>query len=84
MIRQHSTGFEKPKSIEAAIVMLSDCIISTSEYLEKTGDRQAVSDEKLIESIFNNRIEKGNLEDVYITDEKIEALKKFYIENAFE
>jgi len=84
VIRQHSTGSEKPKSIEAAIVMLSDCIISTSEYLEKTGDRQAVSDEKLIESIFKNRIEKGNLEDTYITDEKIESLKKFYIENAFE
>lgn len=83
VMRQHSTGFESPKSIEAAVVMLSDCIISTSEYLTQTGKRKMISDEKLVQSIFKNRMEKGNLDEVPISKEQIEILKKYYIQNAF-
>lgn len=83
VMRQHSTGFEFPKSVEAAIVMLSDCIISTSEYLEKTGKRNLVSDEHLVQSIFQNRIEKGNLQYSGMTQEQIQRLREFYIGNTF-
>lgn len=83
VMRQHSTGFEFPKSVEAAVVMLSDCIISTSEYLEKTGKRSLVSDEHLVKSIFQNRIEKGNLQYADMTQEQIQALCDFYVGNTF-
>lgn len=83
VMRQHSTGFESPKSIEAAIVMLSDCIVSTSEYLTKTGKRKVISDEKLVQSIFQNRLEKGNLDEAKISQEQIAILKEYYIKNAF-
>lgn len=83
VMRQHSTGHELPKSIEAAVVMLSDCIISTSDYLEKTGKRALISDEKLIESIFENRIQKGNLKESGITEEQIVRIKEYYKKNAF-
>lgn len=83
VMRQHSTGFEKPGSKEAAIVMLSDCIISTSDYLQDTGKRSAVSDERLVGSIFQNRMDKGNLDEAGFSKEQIEQLKEFYIQNAF-
>lgn len=83
VMRQHSTGFEKPDSKEAAIVMLSDCIVSTSDYLQDTGKRGAVSDERLVDSIFQNRMDKGNLDEAGFSKEQIEQLKEFYIRNAF-
>ena len=83
VMRQHSTGFELPKSMEAAVVMLSDCIVSTSEFLVKNGKREMLSDAQLINSIFQNRLEKGNLEFAGMTLEQIQDLQNFYIRNAF-
>lgn len=63
--------------------MLSDCIVSTSDYLQDTGKRGAVSDERLVDSIFQNRMDKGNLDEAGFSKEQIEQLKEFYIRNAF-
>lgn len=84
VIRQHNTGSEIPKSPEAAIVMLSDCIVSTSEYLRKNGKRGAISDDQLVMSIFTNRINKGGLDEAGLTDAQLDTLKAFYIAHAFE
>lgn len=83
VMRQHSTGYELPQSLEAAVVMLSDCIVSTSDYLQKAGKRTAISDEKLVNSIFQNRIQKGNLKESKMTEEQMERLKAYYIGHAF-
>ncbi len=80
VIRQHNAGSEIPQSPEAAIVMLSDYIVSTSKYLRDKGKRSAISDERLVEGVFNNRIEKGNLEECGLTGEQIQSLKMFFIE----
>lgn len=84
VIRQHNTGSEIPKSPEAAIVMLSDCIVSTSEYLRKNGKRDAISDDQLVMSIFTNRINKGGLDEAGLTDAQLDTLKAFYVAHAFE
>ncbi len=84
VIRQHNTGSEIPKSPEAAIVMLCDCIISTSEYLSKNGKRNVITDDKLITSIFANRMEKGSLAEAGMTSDELEQLKEFFIAHAFE
>ena len=84
VIRQHNTGSEIPKSPEAAIVMLSDCIVSTSEYLIKNGKRHAISDDQLVMSIFTNRINKGGLDEAGLTDAQLDTLKAFYVAHAFE
>lgn len=84
VIRQHNTGSEIPKSPEAAIVMLSDCIVSTSEYLRKNGKRDAISDDQLVMSIFTNRINKGGLDEAGLTDVQLDRLKAFYVAHAFE
>ena len=83
VIKQHNTGSEVPKSPEAAIVMLSDCIISTGEFLERSGKRATISDEKLVNSIFSNRKSKGSLEQSGLSDEQLDLLEEFYISNTF-
>lgn len=82
VMRQHSTGYEMPKTIEAAIVMLSDCIVSTSEYLVQTGKSEKISHEKLVQSVFQNRIQKGNLKESGISDKQIEILRNYYIQTS--
>ncbi len=83
VIKQHNTGSEVPKSPEAAIVMLSDCIVSTGEFLERSGKRAAISDEKLVNSIFTNRKSKGSLTQSGLSDEQLDLLEEFYILNTF-
>lgn len=84
VIRQHNTGSEIPQSPEAAIVMLSDCIVSTGEYLQKSGKRGAISNEKLVKSIFSNRVAKGSLEESGLSSGQLDELEKYYIEHVFE
>ncbi len=81
IIRQHSSRMMLPKSVEAAVVMLSDCIVSTSEYLEKNGQRGMISNAHLVQGIFRNRLEKGNLQEAGLTREQIACLRDFYREN---
>lgn len=84
IIRQHGEMPEKPGSPEAALVMLSDSIISTDEYFDRTGRREQISDEKLVKSVFNSRIAKGSLDNSGIDKEHMEELMDFYINNAFK
>lgn len=84
VIRQHSTSYELPKSVEAAVVMLSDCIISTSDYLEKSGMREKLSDEKLVHSVFQNRLSKGNLKESGMSVEQLECLQAYFVQHAFQ
>lgn len=83
VVSQHSTGSPKPQSIEAAIVMMADCIISTSNALEKKGKRNAVSDKHLVEVVFQHRIAGGNLEESGLSEEQIMKLQEFYAKHAF-
>lgn len=83
VVSQHSTGTPKPQSMEAAIVMMADCIISTSNALEKKGKRDAVSDKHLVEVVFQHRIAGGNLEESGLSEEEISRLQEFYMEHAF-
>ena len=79
VIRQHNTGSEIPKSPEAAIVMLSDCIVSTWEFLKKSGKGDAITGEKLVKSIFANRKAKGSLDEAGLDEEQLQKLQAFYI-----
>ncbi len=84
VIRQHSPNYEIPGSPEAAVVMLSDCILSTSDYLTKSGMREKLTDEKLVHNVIRNRLSKGNLRDSGITVEQLEALQAYFTAHAFE
>ncbi len=63
--------------------MLSDCIVSTGVYLQRNGKRDAISDEKLVKSIFTNRKSRGSLDESGLSEEQIRELQEFYIGNTF-
>ena len=74
---------EKPKSLEAAIVLFTDCIVSTNDYLEKSGQKEGVSTQKLVEGIFQNRLSKGTLSESGLSQQQIDKLRHFYIKQYF-
>lgn len=83
VVSQHSATIALPESIEAAVVLLSDCILTTSDFLKKNGKRDKITDEQLVNSIFRNRIEKGNFSKMQLSAEDMIKLKTYFIENAF-
>lgn len=91
MIRQHNLKYEKPKSPEAAIVMITISIIATKEYLEKcerkslshssTGKMQnhTVPIEKIVDNVFQMRLTKGSLDESGLTLKQYNDLKEFFV-----
>ncbi len=78
MIRQHNFKVELPKTKEAAIVMLSDNIMSTILYLKNSGET-SITAEKVVENTFSIRLNKGTLDESGISLKEFHILKEFYI-----
>jgi putative nucleotidyltransferase with HDIG domain len=87
IIRQHNLKYEKPKTPEAAIVMITVSLISTKEYLEKTakdsvGEKDSVVPvpiEKIIDNVFQLRLSKGSLDESGLTLQQFNKLKEYYL-----
>ncbi len=82
-IRQHNVKYEMPSSAEAAIVMLSDSVVSTIEYLESVNKVGSLTPEEIVDNVFTNRFEKGALDESGLTLGDYHRLRVFYSENAF-
>lgn len=78
LIRQHNFKVELPHSTEAAILMLTDNIISTIQYLKVNNDTQ-ITPEKVIENTFAVRLNKGTLDESGLTLEQFNTLKAFFM-----
>ncbi len=85
IIKQHNLKYDKPKSPEAAIVMMSVSFISTKEYLEKnkksdtTEDSAMISTDKIVDNLFQLRLSKGSLNESGLTIHEFNLLKEFYL-----
>lgn len=86
IIRQHNLKYEKPRTPEAAIVMLTVSVVATIEYLEKTGKRnngndekEAISINKIVDNIFQMRLSKGSLDESGLTVQQYNSLRDFYL-----
>jgi len=77
ILKEHNIKYEKPSSVEAVIVMLSDNIASTIEYIEKTGDKKFTTN-KIIDNIFQMRMDKGTFDMSSLTLKDFIKLKEFY------
>lgn len=81
IIRQQNGKLEKPDSKEAAIVMLTDSIITAIKYFEKQPPKLQRSHDKIIDDIFKVRMEQGSLERAPLTLHEFHILKEFYRTN---
>lgn len=77
ILRQHSIKHDKPTFVEAAIVMISDNVASTIEYIKKTGEDK-YTNEQIIDNIFKMRMEKGTFDDSGLSIKDFKLLKDFY------
>lgn len=79
IIKEHNIKYDKPTTAEAAIVMLSDNIASTINYIEKAEDNRYTTD-KIIENIFQMRFDKGTFDTAGFSLKDFKLLKEFYQE----
>ncbi len=77
ILKEHNIKYDKPNSVEAAIVMLSDSVVSTIDYIEKTDERKHTTG-KIIDNIFQMRMEKGTFDGVNLSLRDFKLLKEFY------
>lgn len=77
ILKEHNIKYEKPSSVEAAIVMLTDNVVSTIDYISKTDDHKFTSD-KIIDNIFQMRMEKGAFDKINLSLREFKQLKEFF------
>ncbi len=77
IIKEHNIKYEKPGSVEAAIVMLSDSVVSTIDYIVKN-DEHKFTTNKVIDNIFQLRMDKGTFDSADISLKNYKKLKEFY------
>lgn len=80
IIREHNGKYGTPKSIEAAIVMLSDTIISAIEYLEDKQNGLAYDKDIVIEQVITTKMEHDLLDDSGMTLKMFRELKKCFMQ----
>jgi putative nucleotidyltransferase with HDIG domain len=77
ILKEHNIKYERPSSVEAVIVMLSDNVVSTIEYIEKN-DGHRFSPNKIIDNIFQMRLDKGTFDASSLSLKDFKRLKEFY------
>jgi putative nucleotidyltransferase with HDIG domain len=77
ILKEHNIKYDKPSSVESVIVMLSDNIVSTIDYINKTEEHK-YSTSKMIENIFQMRMDKGTFDGVNLSLKDFKVLKEFY------
>lgn len=84
IIKQHNLKYDKPKSVEAAIVMITVSIIATKEYIEanakKEGVMVTIPMSKIVENVFTMRLSKGSLDESDLTLKQYNKLKEFFLQ----
>ena len=78
VVKEHNIHCDKPTSKEAAIVMLTDSVISTIQYLRTKEPGSQITIEALIKAIFNKRKAMGLLELSGLSEEELEQLQAYF------
>ena len=89
IICQHNMNYEKPKSPEAAIVMLTISIIAMKEYIiqldkKESGGGESISPEKvslekIVNNVFQMRLAKGSLDQSGLSIKEYNILRDFFL-----
>lgn len=78
IIKQHTGRHQCPKTIEAAIVMLSDTIISAFEYLDDKQNELVYDKDIVIDQVIDTKLEKDMLDDSGLTLKMFRDIKKCF------
>lgn len=78
IIITHNAKIKKPKTKEAAIVMLADTVASAYMYI-KTKEGAQIDNKKLVDNAFVSRFNSGALNECGITAEELYNIKKSFL-----
>lgn len=78
VVEEHNAEIAKPTSKEAAIVMLSDSIITNMDQSRKKANGEKINVSRLIQRVFDVRIDDGSLKLSGLTDSEISTLQEIY------
>ncbi|MFA9377522.1 MAG: HDIG domain-containing metalloprotein [Lachnotalea sp.] len=78
IIKQHTGRHQCPKSIEAAIVMMSDTIITAFEYLDDKQNEMVYDKDLVVEQVINTKLEKDMLDNSGLTLKMFRDIKKCF------
>jgi cyclic-di-AMP phosphodiesterase PgpH len=78
IIKQHTGRSQSPKSVEAAIVMLSDTIISAFEYLDDKQNELVYDKDMVIDQVIDAKLDKDMLDDSSLTLKMFRDIKKCF------
>lgn len=77
-VEEHNILQSAPSSPEATLVMLSDSIISTMQFLKEKQPERKMEVKDIVNTVFMRRFEKGIFDKSTLSMEEIAELKEFY------
>ena len=80
LIAEHNVTYKIPTTKEAAVLMLADSVIFFLEHIEEKGLQKNKSVEDMIESIFQIRYEKGELDQSGLTIRDFKVLRAYCVD----
>lgn len=78
IIKQHAGKNQTPRSVEAAIVMMSDTIISAFEYLEDKQNELVYDKDLVIDQVIDAKLDKDLLDESGLTLKMFRDIKKCF------
>lgn len=78
IIEEHNGKIRKPQSAEAAIVLLSDTLVATKDYMMKSGGKM-MEERKLIDNVMSLRLDGGLIDESGLTLSQFREIKKVFI-----
>lgn len=79
IVKEHNVDYSLPSSKEAAIVMLSDSILSTIEFNRKKEPGKDLDVEKVVAMVFKIREEGDVFKKINFSPSELEILQKVYL-----
>ncbi len=80
IIKEHNVSVKLPTTKEAAVVMLADSVYTSYDYLAEKNPGKKIDMAQLINSVFNNRLDKGTLNDTGLSVEEFSRVKQSFID----
>lgn len=78
IIKEHNIKYDKPRSLEAAIVMLADSVEASIGFVLKN-EGNKYSTDKIIDNLFKLRMEKGTFDACPLKIKDYKKLRDFFI-----
>lgn len=78
IVKEHNSKKNKPQSMESAVVMLSDTIVSTLNTIMETRGMGSTNKSKIVKNILEIRLESGILDDVLTGTKEYIRLKQAF------